>query len=117
MSTRADITVADGFFRAEDKNFIFTINQIDGVTPMNIAGWTMQFRVSSTELGGPATIVKTAALTTPALGICTVTLDSADTFAIDEDVVYWYDLRRVDVGARAELAYGLFNILETYTDS
>lgn len=115
MSTRNDITVNQGYFRAEDKAIVFTILQDDGTTPENITGWTLTFRVAAT-LGGAAIIVKTPVLTTPLAGVCTVTLASADTSALTADTFYYYDLRRTDSGSRAELSYGTMLVQETYTN-
>jgi len=115
MSTHADIIVTDGFFRAEDKDFVFTVLQSNGISGQNITGWTITFRMATT-LGGAAVITKSATLTTPAQGICTVTLASADTSALSVDTTYYYDLRRTDSGSRAELAYGTILVQETYTN-
>ena len=115
MSTLANITAGDEFFRAEDKNIIFTVMQADGVTPQNITGWTITFRMTL-NMGGAAVITKSATLTTPLSGICTVTLASADTTALVADTTYLYDLRRTDSGSRSELAFGTIVIQETYTN-
>jgi len=118
MSTLANITLSDGFFRAEDKAIVFTILQADGTTAQNITGWTMTFRVASTQYGA-AVITKVPTLTTPLSGICTVTLASADTSALTQDgtdTTYYYDLRRTDSGSRTELAYGELVVRDTFTN-
>lgn len=118
MSTQADITLQDGFFRGEDKALVFTIVQSDGTTKQNITGWTMTFRMGSTQFGSPV-ITKTPVLTDPTNGVCTVTLASADTSALTNegaDATYYYDLRRTDSGSRTELAYGSIAIRDTWTN-
>jgi hypothetical protein len=118
MSTRADITAAMGFFAGEDKAIIFTIRDADGGV-MNITGWAIQFRMAAT-LGGTPLVTRFASPTTPASGICTVQIPSSDTINLDSppdpDSLYWYDLRRTDVGSRAELAYGTVDLQSPYTD-
>ena len=109
MSTEANITTADGFFRAEDKGIVFTILQADNTTPQNISGWTMTFRMA-TDRYGSAVLTKTPSLTDATNGICTVLLASADTSSLTqdgEDTTYWYDLRRTDSGSRTELGIRL----------
>jgi hypothetical protein len=118
MSTRADVTAAMGFFAGEDKSLIFTIRDADGGT-MNITGWTIQFRFAA-SLGGTPLFTRPASLTTPSSGICTVLIPSTDTVDLDvppdPDKSFWYDLRRTDVGSRAELAYGTVDLQSPYTD-
>jgi hypothetical protein len=113
VSTRADITAADGFFIGEDKSFVYTITS--GGAAVNISGWTIQWAMSATQ-GGAAILTKTASLTTPAAGICTVVLASADTLALNtaQTADYFYRLRRTDTGSRAELAYGSVDLLNFY---
>jgi hypothetical protein len=118
MSTEANITIGDGFFRGEDKSIVFTIVQSDGTTPQNITGWTLTFRMATAQYGA-AVITKTPTLTTPLSGICTVTLASADTSSLTQDgtdQVYYYDLRRTDSGSRAEIAYGTITVRDTFTN-
>lgn len=103
MSIQADVVDTDGWFVAEDKQFVVTIqNATLGI--QNITGWTLSFKVAATQ-GGSAIISKTAALTTPASGVCTVTITSADTSALNAGT-YFYTLRRTDSGSRSEISYG-----------
>lgn len=115
MSTEANIT--SGFFRGEDKALVFTIKDAGGAV-INITGWTIGFRMSQSQWGA-ASIIKAATLTTPASGICTVTLSSGDTSSLTQDgqpTTYYYTLRRTDTGSRTELAYGQIIIFDTFTD-
>jgi hypothetical protein len=113
MSTRADIPASDGWFKAEDKAFVFTITNAAG-SPMDITGWTIQWRLAATQFGA-AILTKTATLTTPASGICTVVVGSDDTADLSQGT-YWYTTRRMDSGSRAELAYGSAVLNEPFTD-
>jgi hypothetical protein len=112
MSTEANVGEADGWFKAEDKQFVFTIvNSTGGV--QNITGWTIIWTLAANQFGSPI-LTKTAALTVPLSGICTVTVASADTSGLTAQT-YYYALRRTDAGSRAELAYGLAVLRPTYT--
>jgi hypothetical protein len=105
MSIRNDITAGDGWFIGEDKQIRFPLTDPAG-TPLNITGYTIQFKVSATLSGDPiAALTKTAALTAPSSGICTVTIPAADTLTLTP-TTYFYVLRRTDVGFKSELAYG-----------
>lgn len=103
MSVKADITAADGWFVAEDKSFVFTIQSTSGGN-QNITGWTIQWKLAATQ-GGAAILTKTATPTSPSTGVCTVTIASADTIGLSAGS-YFYTLRRTDTGQRSELAYG-----------
>ena len=113
MSTQRDITSADGWFVGEDKSLVFTITSGGGA--QNITGWTIQFALGDV-LSGTADVTKTASLTTPAAGICTVTIDSADTVGLDASATWYYRLRRTNAGSRAELAYGSVDLLDVYVN-
>lgn len=115
MSTEANID--SGFFRGEDKAIVFTIKNTNGAA-IDITGWTMSFRMAS-ALWGTAVITKTPTLTTPASGICTVNLASADTSGLTQDgnsTTYYYTLRRTNAGSRTELAFGHIVVQDTFTD-
>lgn len=115
MSTEANIDT--GFFRGEDKALVFTVKDLNG-NAINITGWTITFRMGTAQFGG-ATITKSATLTTPATGICTVNLVAADTVNLAQDgnpTTYYYTLRRTDVGAVTVLAYGHIIVQDTFTD-
>lgn len=116
MSTLQNITT--GYFRAEDKLLVFTIVDAANAT-MVITGWTIAFRLGPNK-GTTPIITKTAAILnqTTNRGQCTITLASADTAALStaSDTTFYYDLRRTDTGARAELVYGTITLLQTFTD-
>lgn len=113
MSTRADITAADGFFVGEDKSLVYTITAAGSA--VNISGWSIQWAMSATQ-GGAAVLTKTATLTTPTSGICTVVIASADTLSLNTSSTtdYFYRLRRTDTGSRSELAYGSVDLLNIF---
>lgn len=111
MSIQDDYTLADDWFRGEDKIFFHTI-AADPSGIANITGWDIQWRLSD-ELGGVAILIKTAVVVDGPNGICAVTIESADTLALDAGT-YFYTLRRIDVGSRAELSYGTALLQEVY---
>lgn len=112
MSTRADITAADGWFNGEDKTFVYTITNKNTSLPQDITGWTIQFKVSAT-IHGDAMFTLNAALTTPSAGVCSIFVASSYTLNITPGT-YYYDLRKLDTGSRAILAYGTAEILDPY---
>jgi hypothetical protein len=114
MSTTANFDI----YRAEDVLFTFTQLDTDGVTPKNITGWTIAFRVASTQFSA-AVITKTPTLTFPISGIFTVALASGDTSGLTQDgldTTYYYDVRRTDSGSRTELFQGTLLIRDTNTN-
>lgn len=115
MSTEANFS----FYRGEDVSIVFTQLQADGSTPQNITGWTITFRVATSQYGA-ATITKTPTLTTPLSGIFTVQLASADTSSLTQDgadTIYYYDARRTDSGSRTQLFHGTLTVKDTNTNS
>jgi hypothetical protein len=71
---------------------------------VNISGWSIQFRMSSTATGA-SVLTKTATLTDPTNGVCSVAIAAADTPAFSPGV-YYYTLARIDAGSNQVLAYG-----------
>lgn len=113
MSTEANLEASDGFFIGEDKALVFTITSL-GV-PVNITGWTIQFAMADVQ-SGAADVTKSATLTNPTQGVCTVTIASGDTIGLNPASTWFYRLRRTDSGSRAELAYGTIDLLDVYVD-
>ena len=113
MSTNAPFTSADGWFKGEAKSLVFTIVDSTGAA-VNITGWTIQFRMADV-LEGTADLTKTASLTTPASGICTVAIAAGDTSGLSADDWY-YTLDRTNSGSEAVLAYGTITLLDKYVD-
>lgn len=112
MSTNSPITVADGWFKAEDKSFVFNIVGPTG-TPQDITGYTIKWVLSATD-GGAATLSKTASLTTPASGVCTVAVASTDTSGLTAQD-YFYTLWRTDAGSKTLLSYGTATLQASVT--
>jgi hypothetical protein len=113
MSTQSNITASDGFFIGEDKSLVFTIYDANGAV-QNITGWTISWLLSATN-SGTAILTKSATLTTPASGVCTVTVASGDTSGLTPGT-YYYTLRRTNSGSKAELAYGSCDLLDVYVN-
>jgi hypothetical protein len=104
MSVNSPITAADGWFVGEDQDLQYTVSDSNGAI-QDITGFTIQFKMGLQQ-GGTAVLTKSATLTTPAAGICTVSVASADTAALTP-ATYWYALSRTDTGQNQLLAYGL----------
>lgn len=106
----SNITATDGWFTGEDQQLRWTIYDADPLTEVspnvakNITGWAIQFKLSVTAAGA-AVITKTAALTTPASGICTVTIASTD-YGSAPAGTYFFTLARTDAGQNQVLDSG-----------
>ncbi len=111
MAIRDDIDDSDDFYTGEDKTLTFTIYQADGVTAQNITGWSLSYtwKRNMGDADSAAVLVKTTsagiALTTPASGICTVTVADTDTDAMTAHT-YWHELKRTDAGSETVLTTG-----------
>src|SRR6187402_348148 len=103
MAIEQPITADADYFTGEDKALIFTIEDADGAA-QNIAGWTISWMVKhrKTDSDAQALITKTTAndiaLTTPASGICTVTVTDTDVASIAGGTLYFHELKRTDAG-------------------
>lgn len=114
MAIEHNIESSDEWFLGEDKSLIFTIYQSDGSTAQNIAGWSMSWMLKRhrDDEDAEALITKTTssgiALTTPASGICTVTVADTDTETSPEvgEGNYFHELKRTDAGFETVLSFG-----------
>ena len=102
-ATSQPITRDDAWFVGEDQSLQFTIYDSAGAA-QNITGWTIQFKMAATD-GGTAVLTKSATLTSPTTGLCTVATLSADTSGLAAGT-YFYALSRTDSGNNAVLAHG-----------
>jgi len=102
------------FYRGEDISIPDTVYQADGVTPQDITGWSVQFLMRPQDIPGVTSVRKTTGggivLTTPAAGLLTITLASADTAGLYPGP-YAYAVERTDVGADAVLSAGVITLL------
>jgi hypothetical protein len=111
MAIKDDISKEDEWFAGEQKDLVFTIFQTDDTTPQDISGWGLSWMLKRNPRDADAAAVlhKTTALggvtlTTPATGICTVTVEDQETDGLGG--TYYHELKRVDPGAEAVLSYG-----------
>jgi hypothetical protein len=110
------VNIGDQFFTGEDKSLRFTIYADTAhAAAQNITGWALSWMVKrrKTHADASAVVTKTTAgggivMTTPASGICTVTLDDADIVDISGGQLYYHELKRTDSGAETVLAQGTF---------
>ena len=110
MAIEENIEKSDHWFLGEDKTLAFTIYQADGSTPQNITGWALIFVLRrQPATADPALISKTTGsgitLTTPASGLCEVSIEDTDTEGLSEGK-YFYSLKRTDAGEETILTYG-----------
>ncbi len=102
-------------FVGNDKTFLDTIYQADGVTPQDISGWSLAFFLH--EYGNPDNVFVTKTtgsgivLTAPTLGQLTITLHRADTLGMFAGQ-FQYSVTRTDTGFYLEQSLGLFTLLE-----
>jgi len=97
------ISAADGLFVGEDQRLDWTIYGVDQ-EPQDITGWTITFKLATSQTA-TAAVTKTATLTTPAGGLCSVSLAAADTSGLTPGRWY-YTLARTNAGNNQVLAYG-----------
>lgn len=112
MATETHITSEDGWFTGEDKSLVFTITTTDGGSvAQDITGWALSWTLkrAATDADVDAVLTKTTAagiaLTTPASGICTVSVADTDTDGVVPRL-YYHELKRTDAGSETILAYG-----------
>ena len=103
MAVKQDFTKDDGVFTATDKALQWTVYNDTTGTPKDITGWTIQFKLSTTQTSA-ALITKSATLTSPTAGVCQVALSAADLAAAVG--IYEYTLTRIDSGSTDVLAFG-----------
>lgn len=102
MSLRTDLVAR----QREDRTFDFTIDTTEAVT-----GWTVTFTALPRD--GAGTISRGASLLDAVTKTFRVTLTSLDLTVTAG--VWFYDLARVNPGARAELAAGSLTVLPART--
>ncbi len=91
-------------YRGEDILITFTLSPV-----VNISGWTMTFQVRR-AIGDPTVLLAiTPTLTTPASGICTVAISSAQTLSLSAGP-YPCSLTRTDSGSAALLSEGTLKV-------
>lgn len=116
MAIEANINADSDYFTGEDKSLQFTIYQSDGSTAQDITGWSLSWMVKKrkTDADNAALVTKTTAdgiaLTTPASGICTVTVEDTDITALVGGTLYYHELKRTDAGYETVLSYGTFTL-------
>ena len=111
-----DATSGDTLYVGADHSVPMTIYQSDGVTPQDITGWTIVLDIRKKDTSSAALLSSTAALTTPASGICTFTLSATDLSAsvfTGDDWRGRYSVWRTDSGSKQPLRSGDVTIKRT----
>ena len=126
MAIEAAITGADEFYVGEHKPLTFTVYGPDATdaqiaagtaTPQDISGWALSWRLKrsvddpDTRTIATKTTGAGIVLTTPASGLCTVTVTAADTLRLPAGQ-YVHELKRTDSGFEAVLAHGPVTLLQ-----
>lgn len=119
MAVEFNVTANDKFFLGEDKVIDFVIFGPDGATPLNVAGFTLEWTMRKTDKApDPAIILKTSTLGITIIGVYNtaaltntqrvrITFVPADTAAL-KPMTYRHSLKRVDVGNAIVLSFGDF---------
>lgn len=108
MSIEAPIAKSDNWFIGEDKIFEFTVVDSDGDI-QDISGWSLEWVLRQRPDRDAAVLTKTdedgIELTSPASGICQVTITDANTLALSPGS-YYHTLRRDDDDSETVLSFG-----------
>ena len=100
-------TDIDVLYLGEDKALIYTVYQNDETTVQDITGFALSWLLKRDPDDAGALITKTTGsginLTTPASGICTVTVLDTDTDGLDAGD-YWHELKRTDANSETILS-------------
>ena len=124
MTMTADITLAHEVHTGEYKNLVYVIYEPDGVTPHNVATFTLSWMLkrNKTDSDLKAKITKTIANggivisgifnPDPAVNTqrVTVKLTREDTASLPATVTYWKELKRTDPNVETVLSEGRFEL-------
>lgn len=118
MAIERNITADDHWFIGEDKSLVFTILKADGVTPQDISGWALSWRLKrrKTDADVDALLTKTTVSgiaisgvynADPAVStqVATVTIADTDTDPLTPGSVY-HELKRTNDASETVLAFG-----------
>ena len=109
MSIEAIIAETDNWFIGEDKVLEFTVFQADGVTPQNIAGWSLEWVLRKNKSALTEILNKSTGAATITIGggtgKCQVLITDDDTAALVPGT-YYHTLRRNDAGSDTVLSFG-----------
>jgi hypothetical protein len=124
MTMQADVTLASEVHTGEYKNLVFVIYEPDGVTPHNIAAFTLSWmlkrnktdadsKAKITKLLGDGGIVISGIFNVDPLvntQRVTVKLTRTDTASLPATVTYWHELKRIDSNVETVLSEGRFEL-------
>lgn len=109
MATEAPIVpnLDKKWFKGADVRLRWILNPVPAG---GIAGWTIKFGMAKTK-GGIVLLPKTCTIEDPTAAICYADIADTDTDDLDA-TTYFYELKRMDAGNEAILAYGSAQLLE-----
>lgn len=114
MGSNQPITIADGFFRGEDKTIRFTIvDDQDPAVAVDVTGWNLEWNLQLEDISTTNVLVKTSPVGINIFdainGVVDVIFAAAD-LATQTRGDYFHSLRRTDPGSEAVLAEGEFKL-------
>lgn len=104
-------TTLDPLYLGTDFAYVFTVKNEAETAAIDITGWALSFAIKKHvgQADVDALLTKTTvsgiALTTPASGVCTVTIADTDTDGLAPGMKVW-ELKRTNDGYETVLAYG-----------
>ena len=124
MAIEREITADDHWFVGEDKSLIYTIYKADEVTPQDVSGWALSWRLKrfKTDADVDSLLTKTTAggevvisgvyNVNPATNtqIVTVSIVDTDTDGITPGNAY-HELKRTNDQSETVLAFGMVRLL------
>jgi hypothetical protein len=123
VAIERDIRASDHWFVGEDKSLVFTIFKADGVTPQDVSGWTLSWRLKrlKSDADSAALLTKTTSSgiaisgaynVDPTLNtqVVTVTVADTDTDPIAPGTAY-HELKRTNDASETVLAFGAVRLL------
>lgn len=110
------ITSAHAWFTGEDKRIWFEVYGADGVTPIDITGWTLSWQLKRLRDAGPALIAKTTdagiSISGTFIASAAINRQRAIVTVTDDDTAglpagtYWHELKRTDADVEQVIAQG-----------
>lgn len=125
MAIERNITADDHWFLGEDKSLSFAIYQSDGLTPQNIVGWDLSWRLKTSKVNADADalLTKTTAISggitisgsysaDPVANTqrAVVAIADTDTDSITPGTKY-HELKRTTAGSETVLTFGAAQLL------
>jgi hypothetical protein len=115
MGVRVDIKAAAQWFSGENKQLVFPVKDNAGL-PVDVAAWTVEWAIMKRTGGAYLLSKETGAGITVEEGpeeimnLFVVSIDDDEYDTLKTGVELYQELKRIDPGAKATLAYGFVTI-------